>query len=391
MLPFIANKTADTKHTCVLLRDGVPFRTSSFVEEQQRRGPPFSSKRDGTGWRPPKPYKRSVIQAYHRGGSVSGDYAGKRSTFTGEPANKSSWRNYNFNRVLNPYFYPKPNSNDLSRANTEVLLKIKDQKVNYGEALAEARSTIAHLSKTARTLLRCFLYARKGKWTKVLKELKIQKGYKFKASKEVSGRWLELQYGWMPLMSDLSGTMELIQQGFRKDKYRFSAVREIKRPLTGYDVMSPVAGNPLNHIVGSGVQITKVKIYSEVRNSELHSLTQLGLTDPLQVAWALVPFSFVLDWFLPIGSFLEGLGATKGLDFVSGTCTVAVKFRGTAYTQLNPSIIKNQTGYFVTDVAVEAMTRDILTTFPSPLLYYKSPFTTSHGLNALALFRQLTR
>lgn len=391
MLPFIATKTADTVHTCVLLRDGVPFRTSTFIEERQKRGPLYSTKRDRTGWRPPKPYKRCVIQAYDRGGSVSGVYAGKRYTFTGEPDNWTLWRNYNFNRILNYDHYPTWNLNDLFRANTEVLVKIKDQKVNYGEALAEARSTIAHLGKTAQTLLRCFLYARKGKWTKVLKELRIQKKHKFKAGKEVSGRWLELQFGWMPLMSDLLGTMELIQEGFRKDKYRFSTVREIKTPLTGNDVMSPVANSPLNHIEGSGVQITKVKIYSEVRSSELHTLTQIGLTDPLQVAWAIVPFSFVLDWFLPIGSFLEGLGATKGLDFVSGTRTLAVKFRGTAYTQLNPSVIKNQTGCFMTDVAVEGMERVVLTAYPSPFLYYKSPFTTSHGLNALALFRQLTR
>lgn len=192
-------------------------------------------------------------------------------------------------------------------------------------------------------------------------------------------------------MGDLKGTMEIIQEGFRKRNYRFSAVRQITSELTGDDVMSPIAGNPLNQIVGSGVQITKVKIYSEVRSSELHSLTQIGLTDPLQVAWALVPFSFVLDWFLPIGSVLEGLGATKGLDFVSGTATTAVKFRGTALTQLNPSSIKNQIGWFETDVAIEGMERKVLTSFPSPMLYYKSPFSTSHGLNALALFRQLTR
>ena len=390
MLPFIASKTADTKHTCVLLRDGVPFRTSQFIEERQKRGTLYYTKRDRTGWRPPRAYRRCVIQAHERGGSVSGVYAGKRYTFTGEPDNWTLWRNYNFNRILGYEYYPSWNLNDLFRANTEVLLKIKDQKVNYGETLAEMRKTIADLGETAKTLLRCYLYARKGKWARVLKELRIQKKHKFKAGKEVSGRWLELQFGWMPLMSDLKGTMELIQEGFRKEKYRFSAVRQITTPLTGDDVMSPVVDNPFNHIEGSGVQITKVKIYSEVRNGDLHALTQIGLTDPLQVAWALVPFSFVLDWFLPIGSMLEGLGATKGLDFVSGTRTLAVKFRGTAYTQLNPSVITKQTGCFVTDVAVEGMERIVLTAFPSSSLYYKSPFSTSHGLDALALFRQLT-
>lgn len=391
MLPFIGNKTGDTSHKCVLYRDGIPYRNATFVEERQRRGPLAFTKRDSTGWRPPRAYKRCVIQSYARGGSVRGFVDGKAYTFTGEPANFDLWNNYNFNRILDTYYYPQWNLNDLFRANTEVLLKIKDQKVNYGEALAEARSTIAHLGKTAKTLLRCYLFARKGKWSKVLKGLRLEKKHKFKTGKEASGRWLELQFGWMPLMGDLKGTMELIQEGFRKKNYRFSAVRQIKSNLTGEDVMFPIGANPFNHIVGSGQQITKVKVYAEVRSSELHSLTQIGLTDPLQIAWALTPFSFVLDWFLPVGSLLEGLGATKGLDFVSGTSTTALKFRGTAKTQLNPSTIKNQTGWFETDVAVEAMERKVLTSFPSPMLYYKSPFSISHGISALALFRQLTR
>ena len=155
--------------------------------------------------------------------------------------------------------------------------------------------------------------------------------------------------------------------------------------------MSPVVANPYNHIVGSGTRLTKVKVYAQVRSSELRSLTQIGLTDPLQVAWALVPFSFVIDWFLPIGSMLEGLGATKGLDFVSGTSTLILKFRGQARTQLNPSTVKNQIGEFVTDVAIVATERKVLTDFPSAAPYYKSPFSTTHVISALALLRQLTR
>ena len=391
MLPFIASQTMDTKHKCVLYRDGVPFQESTFVEERQKRGPLYKTKRDGDGWRPPKPYRRCVIQAYDRGGSVKGTYAGKEYTFTGEPANFTLWRNYNFNRILNTGYYPTWDANDLFRANTEVLLKLRDQKVNYGEALAESRATIAHLGSTARTLLRSFLYARKGKWSKVLKELKIDKGRKFKSGREVSGRWLELQYGWLPLMSDIKGTMEVLQNGFRSKNFTFSAVRQIRTPLTGEDVMSPIVDNPFNHIEGSGFRVTKVKVYAKVRDDDLHALTQIGLTDPLQVAWALVPFSFVIDWFLPVGSMLEALGATKGLDFVSGTRTTALKFRGVAYTRLNPSVIKNQTGHFETEVALEGMERIVLTSFPAPMLYYNSPFSITHGVNALALLRQLTR
>jgi hypothetical protein len=42
---------------------------------------------------------------------------------------------------------------------------------------------------------------------------------------------------------------------------------------------------------------------------------QLGLLDPLSVAWELLPWSFVIDWFIPIGAYLDvlnGIPALKG-------------------------------------------------------------------------------
>lgn len=39
----------------------------------------------------------------------------------------------------------------------------------------------------------------------------------------------------------------------------------------------------------------------------------VGLMDPLSVAWELVPFSFVLDWFLPIGSWLSARGLSQAM------------------------------------------------------------------------------
>ena len=233
MLPFMLKQTGDATRKCILYRDGVSYRTANFVLERHRRGPLAYTKRDVTGWRPPRAYKRCVIQARVQGGSVSGEISGKRYTFTGEPANFDLWNNYNFNRIIDTFYYPTWDLNDLFRARTEVLIKIKDQKVNYGEALAEARSTLSHLGSTAKTLLCSLLYARKGKWSKVLKELRINKRHRFSSGKEASGRWLELQFGWLPLMSDIKGTMEVIQEGFRQKDYRFSAVRQITTAVKG--------------------------------------------------------------------------------------------------------------------------------------------------------------
>ena len=45
---------------------------------------------------------------------------------------------------------------------------------------------------------------------------------------------------------------------------------------------------------------------------------QLGIDNPLEVVWELIPLSFVADWFIPVGEFLRSLTATNGLVFHSG-------------------------------------------------------------------------
>jgi hypothetical protein len=46
------------------------------------------------------------------------------------------------------------------------------------------------------------------------------------------------------------------------------------------------------------------------------------------VAWELVPFSFVLDWFIPIGSYLSQLDASAGMEFLGGSTTVVREMKG---------------------------------------------------------------
>jgi hypothetical protein len=46
---------------------------------------------------------------------------------------------------------------------------------------------------------------------------------------------------------------------------------------------------------------------------------RLGLLNPAEVIWELVPFSFVADWFLPIGDYLSALDAPMRFSHVGGT------------------------------------------------------------------------
>jgi len=45
----------------------------------------------------------------------------------------------------------------------------------------------------------------------------------------------------------------------------------------------------------------------EVENHPSDTADIIGLTDPLTAIWELTPYSFVVDWFIPIGDYLQNV------------------------------------------------------------------------------------
>ena len=66
---------------------------------------------------------------------------------------------------------------------------------------------------------------------------------------------------------------------------------------------------------------SKVILYYYMDNPLLVSLSSLGLTNPVDLVWEELKFSFVVDWFLPIGNWLQTWDAGLGWRFKSGTRT----------------------------------------------------------------------
>ena len=176
-----------------------------------------------------------------------------------------------------------------------------------GDTAIRIAKSIHHLRKgdlagTARSLL-------EGTSRKPLKPYKEMKPFK-PAADRVSSHWLELQYGWLPLLKDVEAGAQALAHQLSvpaRQTYRMSIRREYSAKFTKTSGGATVTSE----------RITQQFRFLKVIVSEHPSLIQkLGLTDPLNVAWELVPFSFVVDWFLPIGSWLEARAITS---IVKGT------------------------------------------------------------------------
>jgi hypothetical protein len=125
-----------------------------------------------------------------------------------------------------------------------------------------------------------------------------------------------------------------------------------------------------------------------VSNPELLLASSLGLANPFALAWELTPLSFVLDWFVSVGDFLNGLGATLGCDFVGGYETHFVRTNGVEFTN----------NYFPQSRHVGtppkhkldafAMERKVLYQWPKPRVVLNLNFSLNQLASAMALAQQ---
>lgn len=210
--------------------------------------------------------------------------------------------------------------------------------------------------------------------------------------KEVASRWLELQYGWLPLLSDTYGIYEDVRKGF----FRTARISTIGR---GKDEKSQTYYGQGNVFTTVGGKLTQsfgshVRYDYTVDSDRLALLTQKGLTNPLEVIWELIPFSFVVDWFASIGDFLSTLDADLALTFKKGTISERVVTECNAVLYPLPYKGDANTTYTVNASGTSSyrkvtMTRRVISSPPSGQWYLKGSINATRALNAIALLRQL--
>lgn len=284
-------------------------------------------------------------------------------------------------------------------ASNKLLLAIKNQKVNLAQAFAERKQTVDLVASTATKIALALKATRKGNLVDAAKALGCDAPKRASrraarearvrpnpTNKQMSRRWLELQYGWRPLVSDVYGSMESIADTGKTPTPYYSVVARhiVKRPFTN-----------VVRDVSTELQVEKGTLYYKhqytvrysIDNPFTRSLSQLGITNPLLIAWELMPWSFVIDWFLPVGNAISSLDATVGCTFHSGIQSKTWKVMGEAtltYRTRNSSQVIE--GNVTRGMQRFQTSRSLLSSFPTPSLpSFKNPLGFDHVANAIAL------
>jgi len=132
----------------------------------------------------------------------------------------------------------------------------------------------------------------------------------------LSSVWLELQYGWIPLIKDIAAAAEMVKlkPTINRVKAR-SSNRGDAHPATGFLPPSRL------QLFNNDRRLQQVVIVSSTPSF----MERLGLSDPQSIVWELTPFSFVVDWFSPIGDYFKTLHAVTTMPVTTVIQTFSSK------------------------------------------------------------------
>lgn len=284
--------------------------------------------------------------------------------------------------ISNPSSLREPNASSFSSLDNRIRHKIKDQNVNLANAVAEYRQTSNLLSSTARDVVRTFHSLRSGRPLRDF--ISMLSHPETRNAKRLSNRWLEYQYGWRPLLSDVHGGAEALAKKLQVGMYLYQ---------TAFDRRSDKGFSP--YILG-GTSFEadlrmKVRARYKISAGGLKTLSELGITNPLSLAWELVPYSFVIDWIIPVGDYLGGLDALFGVSDL--TILRSYKLKVTAFQALNYSGGGQSFGPYPTANLNETITGRLAPSNNLSFgnLRYDPSLTKTRLANAMALLRQLKR
>jgi hypothetical protein len=196
--------------------------------------------------------------------------------------------------------------------------KVNEKTLQLGASLGEYNQTRKMLVDSCVTLFGTAKAISRGDFggaARLLRKKYVPKGASI--FKTLGQNWLEFHFGWEPLVKDVYTAMEILSQPLPAFHYKGSVkdsyVKELDSSVDPpYNTNKTVLAHNCVFYIGAEFAVT---------NPNLNMLEISGLTNPASVAWELVPFSFVVDWFVDVGDCLR-----RFTDFLG--CTVTGQYHG---------------------------------------------------------------
>lgn len=328
-------------------------------------------------------------------------YFGSHNVTNGSASGeRRRWTKY-YPGASTPVHLAQADATALSR----LLSRAGQERQNLSESVATIGQTVDMIRGNLDRIVKTLRHLKKGNLQGATESLFGSHNPRYRRrggpnrSKDLASNWLELQYGWKPLLQDIHWAMEKLSTSSMSD---LQVVRTASSAKVRTRASTNVTAVNVASVHGGSISVetlshTKYVIYWRMSDPFLNLLSQAGFTNPISLGWELLPFSFVVDWLYPLGPFFEQLSAWEGLTFLSGSKTQFTKQwtdSGVDYNAVHPlnaSVRIWGRGAYHDEWII--LNRTKLTAFPGPsVIPVKNPLSSlTRVANLLALVQVLAK
>lgn len=209
-----------------------------------------------------------------------------------------------------------------------------------GTTLAESGEAVKLMVQRLVSLRKAYQALRRGRFGDFLRALNIRPQPKHKSRwsrpKDASALWLEYWFGWAPLVSDIQATIDVLESKDLADKV-YRVVGRARSEWTADEAKTTPSPSVYHWEYGklSFEHRLRLQVDFTILNPNMYLANRLGLVNPAAVLWEIVPFSFVVDWFVKVGDWLENHTAWFGLKMTDAWATYSIRgklhYTGTAH------------------------------------------------------------
>jgi hypothetical protein len=188
--------------------------------------------------------------------------------------------------------------------------RIEDLRVDYGNTAAEIDELFGMISTTINVVKEvqyCVTHPFSKRCRKHYLDWKKSKG-KWKA---VPAAWIQYAFGIAPIVGVLNDTVEKMNNpNGNTANVRFTMVTDQYKQIE-------TSGRILDY---HSEYISRMRGVVTFKNdSNTNAFKDCTFGSPATWIWERIPFSFVVDWIIPVGSYIAQFNAYQGIESVNGT------------------------------------------------------------------------
>lgn len=263
------------------------------------------------------------------------------------------------------------------------LQSMMGERSGWAETFAQINKTRSTINGRALQLARFVSALRRFDIKRAERILRSPAPYSVSRRKGVAQNWLEWQYGIAPVLNDFQNSMSTLVN----TDFGFQFLKGRGKSSTYYNTHS-YSSSPdgswarANDVATAQVTVT-CRTRARITNPNLFLANQLGILDTA-LPWKMIPFSFVVDWFINVEQVLSSVTDWYGVQLQYPHRTIFWKGSG---LKTSSTWVKSSQYYSWSSLDRSFCEVDRIMGLPSPKLVMK-PFkawSIKRAANAIAL------